>query len=232
MKKEELVQRSPVRSLEKLLHGGLKTGEIGIISSPSGLGKTSVLVQIALDKLLQDKKIIHVSFTQQTSYVLAWYDDIFNEFTQKKNLDNSTSIRDDLVKNRIILNFNQDTVTSDTIQASLKAMITEGGFNAEAIIIDGFDFSKALPERISNLKDFARESGLSLWYSCTVKDDTAYDKRGIPTVIQTIENLIDVVIVLNPKVDHIKLSVTKDRGAVNTSAPELKLDPKTLLIAE
>ena len=83
MVKEELIQRSPVRIFEQSIHGGLKAGEIGVIASQSGIGKTSVLVQLGLDKLLQAKKIIHVSFTQHTHYVLAWYEDIFDEFIWK-----------------------------------------------------------------------------------------------------------------------------------------------------
>ena len=87
MVKKELLQRSPVRAFEKAIDGGLGPGEIGIICAPPGLGKTSVLVQIALDKLLQDKKIIHISFTQHADYILSWYEDIFDEFIRKKNVD-------------------------------------------------------------------------------------------------------------------------------------------------
>jgi hypothetical protein len=45
-------------------------------------------------------------------------------------------------------------------------------------------------------------------------------------------DLIDVVIVLEPKPDHIELSVSKDRNTYNPDAMALKLDPKTLLILE
>ncbi|MDR0730899.1 MAG: hypothetical protein LBF63_04465 [Treponema sp.] len=98
MVKDELVQRSPVRIFDKSIHGGLKAGEIGLIASPSGIGKTSVLVQIALDKLLRNRKVIHVSFTQQASYVIAWYEDIFDEFIKKKNLENPREVKNELVK--------------------------------------------------------------------------------------------------------------------------------------
>ena len=50
MVKEELIQRSPVRIFMNSIRGGLGPGELGLIASPSGIGKTSVLVQIALDK--------------------------------------------------------------------------------------------------------------------------------------------------------------------------------------
>ena len=71
MLKEELIKKSPVRILEKGIEGGLKAGNLGVIASRKGIGKTSVLVQLALDKLMQGKKIIHVSFTTHTSYVIG-----------------------------------------------------------------------------------------------------------------------------------------------------------------
>jgi KaiC/GvpD/RAD55 family RecA-like ATPase len=232
MVKEELIQRSPVRIFEQSIHGGLKAGEIGIIASQSGIGKTSVLVQLGLDKLLQAKKIIHVSFTQHTHYVLAWYEDIFDEFISKKNLENAADVKNEVVKNRVLMNFNQDGMSKDQILKSLRAMIVEGGFKAEAIIIDGFDFSRTDHERIAAVKAFAQELGLAIWYSCTVKGEGQYDKQNIPLLLADYIDLIDIVIVLDPRPDHIELTVSKDRGSHDTRAMAMRLDPKTLLILE
>ena len=229
---KELIQRSPLRIFENSIHGGLKAGEIGVIASQSGIGKTSVLVQIALDKLLQGKKVIHVSFTQR-DHVLAWYEDIFDELISKKNLENSIEIKNDLIKNRVLMNFNQDGVSWDQIVKSLRAMVVEGGFAAEAIIIDGLDFSRVNHERIANVKAFAKEQGLAIWYSCTVKDEgPQYDKENIPLLLKDFADLLDIVIVLNPKTDHIELSVSKDRDAHDTKALAMRLDPRSLLILE
>ncbi|GHU80400.1 hypothetical protein FACS189468_0130 [Spirochaetia bacterium] len=239
MVKQELIQRSPVRIFEKSINGGLQAGEIGVIASQSGIGKTSVLVQIALDKLLQAKKVIHVSFTQDTGYVLAWYENIFEEFTKKKNLDHARDIKNELIKNRVLMNFNQDGITGDQILRSLRAMIVDGSFSAEAIIIDGFDFYRLTRERIEGIKQFARELNLSVWYSCTVKGSSGspgseplYDKRNIPLVIKDYLDILDVVIVLEGRQDHIDLTVSKDREAFNPEHMALRLDPKTLLILE
>ncbi len=233
MVKQELIQRSPVRIFEKSIHGGLKIGDIGIIASRKGVGKTAVLVQIALDKLFQGKKVIHVSFTQHTDYVIAWYEDIFSEIAKKKNLENAIEVKNDLVRNRVLMNFNQDGITSDQILRSLRAMIVDGGFKADALIIDGFDFSRTTVERITAVKQFAQELGLEIWYSCTVgPDEPVYDKRNIPLVLKDYIELIDVIVVLEPKQDFIQFSVSKDRASYNPAALELRLDTKTLLIAE
>ncbi|MCL2271987.1 MAG: AAA family ATPase [Treponema sp.] len=233
MVKSELIQRSPIRLFEQSIHGGLKAGETGIIASPNGVGKTSVLVQLALDKLLQGKKVIHVSFTLHTHYVPVWYEDIFEEIINKKNLESAAEIKNEAVKNRVLMNFNQDGVTIEQIIKSLRAMIMEGGFKADSVIIDGFDFSRMDNDCLVRIKNFATELGVSIWLSCSVMDGgQQYDSENIPLVIGKSVSNVDVVIVLNPKNDHVELSVSKDRDSVISKSIAMKLDPKTLLILE
>jgi len=241
----ELIQRSPIRIFEQSIQGGLKNGEIGVIASPNGVGKTSVLVQLAMDKLLQGKKVIHVSFThaalasQYKQYVPLWYEDIFSEFTSRKNLENAAEVKNDLVKNRVLMTFNQDGVTREQVLKSLRAMIIDGGFPADSIIIDGLDFSRLSKEGVTVVKSFAAELGLSVWYSCTVKDnDPKFNNSSIPAILDEIADSIDIIITLQPKPDYVELSILKDRKSVlpkGGSADQLtamRLDPKTLLILE
>jgi len=233
MVKDELIQRSPVRVFMNSIHGGLGPGEMGLIASPSGIGKTSVLVQIALDKLLQGKKVIHISFTQHTDYVLTWYENIFDEFIKKKNLENEQDVKDDIVRNRVLMKLTQGGISGEQILKSIKALIKDGGFNAEALIVDGFDFSASGESQLAAVKSFAEEMGISIWYSCTVKDEKhIYNKQNIPLVISDQAAFFAVIIVLEPKPDHIALTVSKDRDARNLEHLALKLDPKTLLIME
>ena len=232
MNKEVLIERSPVRIFEKSIHGGLKAGEIGIIASTSaGVGKTSVLVQLALDKLLQEEKVIHVSFSQHTDYVLSWYADIFEEFAGRKNLVSAAEVKDQLVKNRVILNFNQDGVTETQILKSLKALIAEGGFKASLIVIDGYDFARTKRERMEEIRAAAKELGISIWYSCNTKGN-GFGTQKIPPIIKPYLDLLDVVIVLEPKADCVELTASKYRDMTELGQMALKLDPKTLLILE
>ncbi|MDR0472848.1 MAG: DEAD/DEAH box helicase family protein [Treponema sp.] len=230
MVKEELVERSPVRIFMNSIHGGLKAGEIGLIASPSGLGKTSVLVQIALDRLLQGQKVIHVSFVKHTDHVLAWYEDIFDEFINKKNLENKTEVKNDIVKNRVLMQFNQEGVTTDQIFGSIRAMIKDGHFNAECVIIDGYSFSGSDGGNMKRVKEYALELGISIWYSCTVEGGAAYDKQNIPLIVKDYADSFEVIIILEPRKEHIALTMSKDRNQRNPEHVALRLDPRTLLI--
>ena len=233
MRLNELIQRSPIRVFEKSINGGLNSGELGVIAAPSGIGKTSVLVQIALDKLLQDKKVIHISFTKHTDYVLVWYKDIFSEIVKKKNLENEKDVKNDLVKTRVLMKINQDGLAVDQILKSIRALIKDGGFNADSVIVDGLNFAALEGSYIAAFKAFASEMGVSVWFSCTVKGEGPfYDKKNIPVVLSGYADLFEVIVVLDPKPDHIALSVSRARGTANPGNLALKLDPKTLLILE
>jgi hypothetical protein len=129
------------------------------------------------------------------------------------------------------MNFNQEGVNSDVIRRSLKSMIVEGGFGADSIIIDGFDFTIAQRSRVSTLKDFAKDLGISVWYSCTLTGASPYDGRDIPIVAAELEDLIDVVITLDAKEACTEMRVSKARGNYNIEEI-IRLDPKTLLIQE
>ena len=233
MLKEELIKHSPLRIFKESIRGGLEGGELGLVASLSGMGKTSVLVQIGLDKLLRGQKIIHVSFTRHNDYVLAWYEDIFDEFIKKKNLENEQDVKNEILRNRVLMRFTQEGLSTEQILKSLKAMIKDGSFNAETVIIDGYDFSAAGREHVELVKSFALEMRLSFWYSCNVDGDKEnYDSRNIPVLIEDYVNLFDVVVVLVPKTNHVNLAISKDRETFNPEHKGLKLDPRTLLILE
>jgi hypothetical protein len=44
MHRKDLNERSPLRLLEKSIHGGLGRGNIGVVAARRGLGKSAVLV--------------------------------------------------------------------------------------------------------------------------------------------------------------------------------------------
>lgn len=226
MVKQDLIERSPVRNFEKALGGGVKPGEVGVIVSKKGLGKTSILVQLGIDKLLQGTPVVHVSFNQQADHVMTWYEDIFNELAKKKNLDKAADVKADLISKRIVLNFNQDSVRTTQVIKTIKAL-AEGGTKPESVIIDGFDFSKAVPESMSQMKAFAKEMNITIWYSANVESTD----KGLPVSLVPFAKDLDVVLYLEPKPDCIQIKVLKEHTKADYTT-ELKLDVKTLLIAE
>ncbi len=168
MVREEIIKRSPIRVLEKLTHGGVGKGNIGVFASRRGVGKTACLVHIGTDKLLQGKHVIHASFADDTRHISAWYEDIFREITRRNNLDSAETIHNEAVRNRVIMNFAQDGIHITEIEKSFKALIEQGNFEADAILVDGYDFGRSSVEELQEFREFARSHGLEVWFTASV----------------------------------------------------------------
>jgi len=164
MDKKDLIAHSPVRYFDAT-NAGLKDGEMGLITAKKGLGKTSILVQFGIDSLLNDKALIHVSFDQQSSNVIAWYSSILAEIAKKKSL-NLDDVNEEIVRNRTILNFNQETFTLPKVVNTLKAM-KDGGIKISSIVVDGLDMDKASASDIKCFADFIKAEKMTAWFSFT-----------------------------------------------------------------
>jgi hypothetical protein len=232
MVKAELIKRSPLRVFEKSIHGGLGAGNIGVLASPKGVGKTAVLVHIATDKLFQSRPVIHVSYSSRVDYIITWYEDIFKEIAKNRKLRAAVDIHDEIIKNRVIMNFKQEGTRTEQILKSVEAMVTYGKFAAETVIVDGYDFIQGTCEDLAKFKEFAVKLGLEVWFSASLKeaDPSLYDAAGIPVVLAPLCTAIDVLITLHATGNYVELKVAKDHGYPAAGLLPLKLDPKTLLI--
>lgn len=233
MIKTELIKRSPLRILEKSIHGGLGPGNLGILASRKGIGKTACLVHIGIDKLFQDKPVIHVSFSSRVDHIIQWYEDIFREIAGKLNLEASSGLHDDIVKNRVIMNFSQTGTRTEQILSSLEALIHYGRFAAETVIVDGFDFSKGTIEDLKRFREFAEKMKLEVWFSASLKkEEKIFDEDGAPFELRELMDEIQVLITLRYHNDHVRLKLVKNHDNPQPGVLQLSLDPATLLIAK
>ena len=215
MVKQDLYDKSPVRLFDEATDGGLKAGEIGIVTAKKGLGKTSVLVQFGMDTLLQDKQLAHVTFDLHSSNVISWYDSIFAEIAKKKN--GAAELKTDVVSKRTILNFSLDNFTLAKVVNTLKAL-KAGGIAVSGVVMDGVDFAKVSEDDVKAVADYAKAESAKVWFS----------SDSVPA---SVEQYFAVVANLEQKPDGVVLTVQKlsDKKNLDTN---LKLDTKTLLISK
>lgn len=190
MNKEDLYTQSPVRFFEKATNAGLKEGQIGLISAKKGLGKTSILVQFGLDSLLNNKTLVHVSFDQHSSNVISWYSSILAEIAKKRNVK-VEDIAEEIMKNRTILNFNQETFTLPKVVNTLKAL-KDGGIKIDTIVVDGLDIAKCEKSDLDCFKAFVTEEKMTAWFSYTNEEEVL--KKILPAdkleAFETVANIM------------------------------------------
>lgn len=218
MDKKELLSQSPVRYFD-VTNASLKEGEMGLITAKKGLGKTSILVQFGIDTLLDDKSLIHVSFDQQSSNVIAWYSSIMSEIAKKKKL-NIEEINEEIVRNRTILNFNQETFTLPKVVNTLKAL-KDGGISISTIVVDGLNLGKISKEDLDCFTKFVKAENMKAWFSYTneasdLKNSIDADKADNFTTVAH----------LAAEGKDLALTILKNGSG------KVKLDAKTLLMSK
>src|SRR3954447_11572506 len=176
MYRKEVNERSPMRVFEKSMHGGLGRGNVGVVAARAGTGKTPLLVQIALDDLLRDRRVLHISHEHAVDHVRAYYDEIFHDLTVVSKLADPESVKLDVERHRLIFSLMTQAVSAPMSLRGGRSSIAKiletvdfardvAHFEPDVIIIDGFDFVNATDDAVKELADLAKQRDVELWFS-------------------------------------------------------------------
>ncbi len=231
---QELNKISPLRVFDDAINGGLGKGNLGVIVSRHGVGKTACLVHLATDKLLRGENVIHVSFSGNVEHVMNWYKEVFREIAELQSLDDAHNVYASILANRVVMNFSQSQISIEKVLSSLKSLIEQGAFAADAILFDGYKMTLADEDDIIKIREFAKEMDLEVWFSVSpATPDVVYDEYGVPSTLAKYYNQIDVLVGLryNDSIDKVVMTVVRAHGQEVPKPMQVKLDPKTMLIS-
>jgi KaiC/GvpD/RAD55 family RecA-like ATPase len=239
MYRKEVNERSPMRVFEKSMHGGLGRGNVGAVLSRAGVGKTALLVQIALDDLLRDRKVLHISHEHAVDHVRAYYDEIFHDLAAYTKLEAPEAVRVELERNRLIFSLlgHADPSTAGA-DASMKKIVETvsfarelAHFSPDVIIIDGFDFRHASDATVDALSKLARDHSAELWVSTTTAASAA-QPGSAPAPLDKFYGKFGAIVFLEPERDNVRLRLLKDHDAKDLADLSLRLDPHSMRIID
>jgi hypothetical protein len=225
-------EKSPVRVLERALGGGLGRGNFGVVLARTGVGKTGFLIGLALDRLLQKRKVLHISTRETVGHVIAYYDQILQATAEQLGLDNMLERRLDVERHRHILVFNPETFSLDKLREST-AFLREGAdFRPDMVIMDGtprFEYSEDW--EIQGVRDLAREMDAEIWTGSNLhREGQEVDERGIPREVAWHEENIAVILSLQSQADHIRVQILKEHDSEQPATVSLELDAETRVL--
>lgn len=135
--------------LDELIGGGLSPGELGVVITPPGGGKSMTLVKFASTALLKGKNVVYYTFELSEEVVGQRFDACINDIKLKHVWDYPEYISErleDVAKaggGLKIKDFLEGGVTVNTIKAHLKTLELEG-FVPDVIFIDYLGLMKPL----------------------------------------------------------------------------------------
>ena len=232
MAKKNLVMKNPLRvlGLEKKVKE--KGAGMGLVIASAGLGKTAILVQIALDSMLWGDKVLHVSIGESFDKTRAWYDDILALMAADEKSDSFQTTVAEIMPNRMIMTFKESNFSQAKLEERLDDLVQQNIYKPVCLVIDGYDFQTGSHAALQEFKEFMVRHGLKMiWFSATThRDDERKSPAGVPAPCHELDDLFDVALMIAPKDDAIDLKILKCVSCEVDAGTSLTLDPSTMLI--
>jgi len=228
----EKLKRSPVRVFERATAGGLGRGNIGVVLSRPGIGKTAFLIGLALDAMLQGRKVLHISTQETVERLTAFYEYIFQMLADSIGLEQRLKALLDIERNRHLLVYDRRLFSLEKLEQSVAFLKNAAGFAPSFVIMDGTPrFGKTEQWEMDGLRRLAREWDAEMWTSShTHREGQQFDSRNVPLEIARFDEYLSLILCLSSQADHVRVRIIKEHESADVADLHLELDPKTLLL--
>ncbi|MBM9511983.1 hypothetical protein [Desulfogranum marinum] len=225
---EQLANQNPLHSLSM----GEERNQLGLVMARAGLGKTALLVQIALDAILRGENVLHVSIGETIDKTRLWYDDILKVIIEEQKFDNASELIEMVAKNRMIMTFNESAFSRPKLEERVNDLVLQNIFKPNCLVIDGFDFVNTERQVLEDIKDLSENMNLQAWFSAiSHRNDDRFSPTGVPAPCHEIDDMFDTIILLKPEPDAtILLEIIRNSGEVVETGKGLRLDPTTMMV--
>jgi len=231
MLKKELILQNPLRFLENETGDILLEGGFGAVLARAGVGKTAILVQLALNTILKGKNVLHISLDDPVKKLTLWYKEVFNHLTKQYESIETNPIWEAILPHRFIMTFRVEGFSTSKLEERLTDLIEQNIFSPQVVIIDGFNFKEDVRTSLSDLKRLAKKHSLYVWFSVKTHRHEEPGPDGMPAQILEVVDLFDLVIQLQPKGKEIHIKTLKGATA-DSEQRTLLLDPATMLVKD
>ena len=129
---EPLVNKNPLRILKT---GTNSSSGMGLVLARAGLGKTALLVQVAIDAILQGNRVIHVSVGASIDKTRAWYDDILRHILEEHDVTDPHELLDRVQQHRMIMTFMESAFDRARLEERMNDLIMQDIFKPNCLEI-------------------------------------------------------------------------------------------------
>jgi hypothetical protein len=105
MLKNDLILRNPLRLMGHENEAIVPQGGFGAVLARAGVGKTALIVQVALNTMLQQKNVLHVSLNDPVDKVNLWYQEVLNSLAHQYHVRQIKELWESIQMNRFIMTF-------------------------------------------------------------------------------------------------------------------------------
>jgi hypothetical protein len=230
---KEFLEVGPLKLLQGSAYKELGKGNLGVLISLAGLGKTSCLIHIAFDKIFRGEKLVHISLKDTPDKVSSYYNVILHDLVGFLNLDNEYEARNRLDKNRIILTYLKESFSLDNLKRNINNLTKEIDYSPDTLIVDGIDFLEIERDLLEGFLKIAEAFQMEVWFSALLPGIIGeISEKETPPPFDNLRDLFSIIIQLVSTQSGVFLKLLKDHDSESVPDTLVRLDPKNCLVVE
>lgn len=207
-----------MRLLTAALEGDLGAGQVGVVVSRAGVGKSALLVHLALDALLQDQGVMHVALRDSVDHVRSYYDEIFSGLAKAGRVRDKAGTMVAAERHRMIHSYASREFSVQHLSENLKMLRDVAEFRPKLLVIDGLEPDAAV-STVQGIKALAAKLKVPVWMTIRSSDasipDAVWDEASVGIKLESEDR-------------NVALSVL--RHGLDDEALAASLDPETMLV--
>ena len=229
MLKKEIIYRNPLVNLGYEHEDILQNGGLGAVLAHAGVGKTALLVQVALNMMIREESVLHVSLQDAVSKVDLWYHELFHNIAGNFTEPEIQEYWDKIQPYRFIMTFRVESFSVPILEERLTDLLQQNIFKPHTVIIDGLRFDEAGRGQLVLLKELAKKYAMRIWFTVHAHRHERPAENGLPVSFLHVVDLFDVIVQLEAKGDEVYIKALKGQSP-DAKQDSLLLDPATMLI--
>ncbi|HDQ05030.1 MAG TPA: cytoplasmic protein [Deltaproteobacteria bacterium] len=231
MLKKEITYRNPLMSLGYEKEDILPDGGFGAVMAHAGVGKTALLVQMALNAMLRDESVLHVSLHDAVSKVDVWYKELFQKIAHNIDAAEARDYWEKIQPHRFIMIFKVENFSVPKLEERLAELMEQNIFRPHTVIIDGLIFDETGRGPLAHLKELAGKYSIRIWFTVHAHRHEERASNELPVWFMHIADLFEVVVELVAENDEVFIKTVKGKKA-DTIQNSLRLDTSTMLVKD
>jgi hypothetical protein len=231
MIKKEIIQRNPLLNLGYENEDVLNNGGFGAILAYAGVGKTALLVQMALHAMMHEQSVLHVSLNDAVSKVDVWYHELFQDMASKYDAADIKECWEKILTYRFIMTFRVEGFSVPKLEERLTDLMQQNIFKPHTVILDGLKFDESGRGLLLELKELAKKYSMRIWFTVHTHRHEPPQENGLPLSFLHVADLFDVLVQLAAKGPEVYIKALKGQSP-DAKQDALLLDPATMLIKE
>jgi hypothetical protein len=195
----EVKTRDPVstgwKQFDEIMRDGLGKGELGVVISPTGTGKSHILVHLGAQALKQGKTVVHYTFELADTMIARRYDACLTGTP----LSDLNTFKDQILEDikeidgqLIVKEYPTKSATTVALRSHLEKLVNRD-IDIGMIIVDYADLIK--PKKLYNEKRHSLESiyeelrGIAQEFKCPIWTASQTNRTGYNAEIVTMESI-------------------------------------------